>query len=126
MESAGQALLFVIGREVGALLPVGQTLPHESPPDEVLALASALEELARIHPRKHKVVLLRFFAGRTNEKAAGATGLSPVTVAREWRFARAWLHARLGEPGAAGSSSRGLTSWTANRKNAPRISSTKP
>jgi RNA polymerase sigma factor (TIGR02999 family) len=70
-------------------------LAHESPSTEILALADAMAELAAVHPRKHQVASLRFFAGCTTEQAAAALDLSPATVAREWRYARAWLHERL-------------------------------
>jgi RNA polymerase sigma factor (TIGR02999 family) len=72
-------------------------LAHESPCDEILALSEALGELARADERKHRVVLLRFFGGCNVEEAASALELSPSTVEREWRFARAWLHKRLSE-----------------------------
>ena len=52
-------------------------------------------ELLRLDPRKHELVMLRFFGGCTAEQAAAAMELSLSTVAREWRFARAWLHQRL-------------------------------
>ena len=71
------------------------TVAHESPADEVMALADALHELEKLDPRKHRLVLLRFFAGCTNDQAASAMELSPSTAAREWRFARAWLHEHL-------------------------------
>ena len=44
---------------------------------------------------EHQVASLRFFAGCTKEQTAAAMDVSPATVAREWRFARAWLHERL-------------------------------
>jgi RNA polymerase sigma factor (TIGR02999 family) len=71
---------------------------HEAPCEEILALSEALGELARTDPRKHRVVLLRFFGGCNVEEAASALELSPSTVEREWRFARAWLHQRLSDP----------------------------
>ncbi len=73
-------------------------IAHEAPCEEILALSEALGELARTDPRKHSVVLLRFFGGCNVEEAASALELSPSTVEREWRFARAWLHKRLSDP----------------------------
>jgi len=58
---------------------------------DVLALDQGLEELARLSPRAARVVELRFFAGLTEEEAAGVLGVSQPTVARDWRAARAWL-----------------------------------
>jgi RNA polymerase sigma factor (TIGR02999 family) len=72
-------------------------IPHESPSAEILALSEAMAELAIAHPRRHQVASLRFFAGCTTEQAAAAMDLSPATVARDWRFARAWLHKRLSD-----------------------------
>jgi DNA-directed RNA polymerase specialized sigma24 family protein len=38
-----------------------------------------------------KVVEFRFFAGLTVDQTAELLELSPVTVKRDWEFARAWL-----------------------------------
>ena len=73
------------------------TVAHEAPCEELLALSQALEELASRDARKHQQVLLRFFAGCTTEQVAAALQLSPRTVERDWRYARAWLHARLSD-----------------------------
>jgi RNA polymerase sigma factor (sigma-70 family) len=54
-------------------------------------LNEALETLARLDPRRAKVVELRFFGGLSVEEAAQALDLSPQTVIRDWRIARAWL-----------------------------------
>ena len=62
---------------------------------DVLALNEALEELARIDQRKHRVIELRFFAGLTVEEIAEAMGLSKTTIESEWRAARAWLNVKL-------------------------------
>ena len=63
---------------------------------DVLALHDALEQLARIDQRKHRVIELRFFAGLTVEEIAEAMGLSKTTIESEWRAARAWLNVKLG------------------------------
>ena len=65
---------------------------------DLLALDDALLQLAQADPRKAELVELRFFAGLTNEQTASVTGLSLSTIEREWRFARAWLLERLGNP----------------------------
>ena len=64
---------------------------------DLLALDDALEKLAAFDPRKHRVVELRFFGGLTVEEVARVLGLSTTTVESEWRAARAWLAARLGD-----------------------------
>ena len=63
---------------------------------DLVALDDALESLARMDPRKARVVELRFFAGLSLDETAAALGVSEATVTREWRRARAWLHRRLG------------------------------
>ena len=72
-------------------------LPHEASSAQILALSDAMADLAAAHPRRHEVASLRFFAGCTTEQAAAALNVSPATIAREWRFARAWLHERLSD-----------------------------
>jgi len=56
-----------------------------------MAVDAALSSLARIDERKARVVELRVFAGLTFDESARVLGVSSVTVARDWRFARAWL-----------------------------------
>jgi DNA-directed RNA polymerase specialized sigma24 family protein len=70
-------------------------VPYEAPSAEILALSEAMAELEPAHPRTHQVAFLRFFGGCTKAEAAAAMQVSPATAAREWRFARAWLHERL-------------------------------
>ena len=65
--------------------------------DELLALDEALTRLARVDPRAAQVVECRFFGGLDAEETAEALGVSRRTVTRDWRAARAWLFAELGE-----------------------------
>ncbi len=60
--------------------------------EELLALDEALKELESFDPRKSRITELRFFGGLTVEETADVMGLAPVTVMREWRAAKAWLH----------------------------------
>ncbi len=62
----------------------------------VIALDEALTRLGRIAPEALRVVELRFFAGLGVDETAAALCVSPRTVARDWRFARAWLRCALG------------------------------
>ena len=55
------------------------------------ALDDALDGLARIDPRRAKVIELRFFGGLSVEETADVLQVSPQTVMRDWRLARAWL-----------------------------------
>lgn len=64
-------------------------------PEEALAVDEALKRLEVEHPRQAKVVVMRYFAGLTEAEIAEALGVTPRTVERDWRFARAYLHAIL-------------------------------
>jgi RNA polymerase sigma-70 factor, ECF subfamily len=61
----------------------------------LVALDDALNALARIDPRKVRVVEMRFFGGLSVEETAEVLKLSTVTVKRDWRAARAWLYREL-------------------------------
>lgn len=63
--------------------------------DEILLVDAALTRLAQWDPRQSKIVELRFFSGLTEEETAEILGVSPRTVKRDWRMARAWLHGEL-------------------------------
>lgn len=63
--------------------------------DHLLALDAALKKLEAFDERQGKVVTLRYFTGLTIEETAEAMGISPVTVKREWRMAKAWLYREL-------------------------------
>jgi RNA polymerase sigma-70 factor, ECF subfamily len=58
---------------------------------ELLAVDEALKELAKLDQRKSEVVELRFFGGLTVEQVAAALKVSPETVMRDWKLAKAWL-----------------------------------
>ena len=70
-------------------------LPIESPSDDVLALDEALERLKKRDKRKADVVMLRYFAGLTNDETAKLLGISTRTTEREWRLARTLLYGQL-------------------------------
>jgi RNA polymerase sigma factor (sigma-70 family) len=63
---------------------------------ELLAVDEALKELAKLDQRKSEVVELRFFGGLTVEEVAAALKVSPETVMRDWKLAKAWLLRELG------------------------------
>jgi RNA polymerase sigma-70 factor (ECF subfamily) len=58
---------------------------------ELLAVDEALKQLAAVDTRKSEVVELRFFGGLTVEEIAVALQVSPETVMRDWKLAKAWL-----------------------------------
>ncbi|MBV9405081.1 MAG: sigma-70 family RNA polymerase sigma factor [Acidobacteriaceae bacterium] len=62
---------------------------------EMVAIDDALNQLAEIDPRKAKVIELRFFGGLSVEETAEVLKISPQSVMRDWKMARAWLLAEL-------------------------------
>lgn len=70
---------------------------------EVLALDEALASLAKLDARKGRVVELRFFGGLSVEETAEFLRISPETVLRDWKMAKAWLFRELGTTGATAS-----------------------
>jgi RNA polymerase sigma factor (TIGR02999 family) len=68
----------------------------EPPPEEVLAVHEALEELEKEDPLKAQIVNLRYFTGMSAAETAQVLGLSERTLHRHWRFLKAWLKSRLG------------------------------
>lgn len=62
---------------------------------EMLVLDDALNRLSMADPRKAQVVELRYFGGLSVEETAAVLKVSPDTVARDWRTARAWLRSEL-------------------------------
>lgn len=66
-------------------------------PTDFAQLDAALGQLASVDERSHRIVELRYFAGLTHEEIADTLDLSPATVKREWRKARAFLFHALHE-----------------------------
>jgi RNA polymerase sigma factor (TIGR02999 family) len=58
---------------------------------ELIALDDALTALAQIDSRKARVIELRFFGGLSVEESAEVLEVSPQTVMRDWKLAKAWL-----------------------------------
>ena len=59
--------------------------------EELIALDAALNRLEVVNPRHRQVVELRYFGGLSVEETAEVLNVSPITVKRDWRVARAWL-----------------------------------
>lgn len=71
--------------------------------EEVIAVDSALESLMAFDLRKGRIFELRHFGGLSVDEAAEVLKVSPATVARDWRMAKAWLRrAMASEPQRAG------------------------
>jgi len=84
-RGSGQALLDIADLDVIAAMP----------DDKVLLVDEAVEQLKLEDPEKAKIVLLKFFAGLTNEQAAEILNVNERTVRRQWEFAKAWLFERI-------------------------------
>jgi RNA polymerase sigma factor (TIGR02999 family) len=63
--------------------------------DDVAAIDEALQTLEALDSRKARIVEMRFFAGLTVAETAEALNISPETVMRDWKFAKAWLQNEL-------------------------------
>ena len=75
---------------VQVTLHSGAVAASDSPID-LLAMDDALTALERLDPRQARVVELRFFGGLTVEETGHVLQISPQTVMRDWKLARAWL-----------------------------------
>ena len=64
---------------------------------ELIAIDDALKSLAAHDQRKSQIVELRFFGGMNIDETAEVLAISPTTVQREWRAAKAWLYLALNE-----------------------------
>jgi RNA polymerase sigma-70 factor, ECF subfamily len=61
------------------------------PSADLVAIDDALSQLAKVDERKSQVVEMRFFGGLSVDETAEVLKVSPETVARDWRLAKAWL-----------------------------------
>jgi RNA polymerase sigma factor (TIGR02999 family) len=89
-RGGGQALICL--DEAGEFAASGEV--------DFLGLDDALNELERIDTQQRRIVEMRYFGGLTIEETAEALEISPATVKRDWRVAKAWLHRQL-NPAAA-------------------------
>ena len=91
MDRARRRMAAKRGERVGGI-DVERALDVASKrPAEIVALDDALNELARLAPRKARIVELRFFGGLEVKETAEIVGVSPDTVMRDWKLAKAWL-----------------------------------
>jgi len=63
----------------------------ESERAELIAVDDALTSLAQMDLRKARVVELRFFGGLSVEETAAVLKISPQSVMRDWKLAKAFL-----------------------------------
>ena len=62
---------------------------------DLVALDDAMNDLAKLDPRKVQVVEMRFFGGLSVDETAEVLKVSPVTVSRDWSAAKIWLYREL-------------------------------
>ena len=70
-------------------------LATEAPPDELLQVHDALDDLAAHDATAAQLVKLRYFVGLSVEEAAEMINVSRTTAYRHWTYARAWLISRI-------------------------------
>ena len=73
-----------------ASLDVAPAVATEASAD-LVAVDDALSLLAKVDQRKSQVVEMRFFGGLSVEETAEVLKVSPETVMRDWKLAKAWL-----------------------------------
>lgn len=76
---------------------LAEQMTVEQPEDgtDLVALDAALDRLAEYDRRKCDVVMLKYFAGLTNDEVSAALGVSSATVRNDWTFAKAFLKREL-------------------------------
>ena len=70
--------------------------PEQS--NEIVDVHEALEKLGKLDSRKARVVELKYFGGLNYDEIAEVLKISPVTVRRDWEFAKLWLYTELHNP----------------------------
>jgi RNA polymerase sigma factor (TIGR02999 family) len=65
---------------------------------DLVTLSDALGALATFDARMSQMVELRFFAGLNVDETADVLNVSPATVMRDWKTAKAWLLRELSQP----------------------------
>lgn len=83
---AGEAVFVTMGDSAEEMASCGA---------ELLALDSALKDLADLNPRQAQMVESRFFGGLNVAETAASLGVSESVVERDWRAAKAWLASRI-------------------------------
>jgi RNA polymerase sigma factor (TIGR02999 family) len=84
-RGSGEVLLNIADLDLAAAMP----------DDKILLVDEALEQFRREDPEKARIVMLKFFAGLTNEQAAEILNVNERTIRRQWEFAKAWLFDRI-------------------------------
>jgi RNA polymerase sigma-70 factor (ECF subfamily) len=67
--------------------------------EDLVELDKALTDLAAFDERKSRIVEMRYFGGLSVEETAEVLKISIITVARDWKLAKAWLYTHIEESG---------------------------
>jgi RNA polymerase sigma-70 factor, ECF subfamily len=79
-------------RGAGAIhVTFDEQLVAANPGSDLVAIDAALKALEQVDSRKSRIVELRFFGGLSVEETAEVLSVSPQTVMRDWKLAKAWL-----------------------------------
>ncbi|SRR5579871_984414 len=81
------------------VVPLEEMEVSSGSPEGVLAIHEALEKLADLDARKAQVVEMVFFGGVEQDMAAQALDISPATLRRDLKLAKAWLYQAIGPRG---------------------------
>ncbi|MCC5869332.1 MAG: sigma-70 family RNA polymerase sigma factor [Gammaproteobacteria bacterium] len=90
------------GGELIRVTLVEEALPADADEFNLLDIEAALERLTQNDARKAEIIELHVFGGLTYDEIGQLLDISPATVKRDLRFAKAWLARELtaGEGGA--------------------------
>ena len=96
VDRARDRLRFKAGGDwIKVTLTGDHAIPAIESAEQALAIEEALERLERTDARAARVAELRWFAGLEPEQVAAVLKVTRRTADRDWRFARAFLHAAL-------------------------------
>jgi RNA polymerase sigma factor (TIGR02999 family) len=75
----------------GLRITLSDDVAASSEASDLIAIDDALQALAKVDSRKAQVVEMRFFGGLSVDEMAEVLKISPQSVKRDWKLARAWL-----------------------------------
>jgi len=70
---------------------IEELVPGNSYDEDIIAVDDSLKRLEQFDKRLARIVEYRYFAGLSIDETAEVLDVSPATVKRDWRTAKAWL-----------------------------------